>query len=184
MKELLEKIAREAEEALSRVNTKKDFERLRYDFLGRSGKLANISKQMKTLSAEEKKNIGKFFNELKNSIENSFNAHPFSKNDDSEDGKKTFIDYTLPGKAGALGSIHPIGQFMEKVISIFSSMGYEVVFGNDVETERYNFDLLNMPKDHPSRDIQDTFFIKGQEDWVLRTHTSNMQIRSMESRKP
>jgi len=184
MKELLEKIAREAEEALSRVNTKKDFERLRYDFLGRSGKLADISKQMKTLSAEEKKNIGKFFNELKNSIENSFNAHPFSKNDDSEDGKKTFIDYTLPGKAGALGSIHPIGQFMEKVISIFSSMGYEVIFGNEVETERYNFDFLNMPKDHPSRDIQDTFFIKGQEDWVLRTHTSNMQIRSMESRKP
>jgi phenylalanyl-tRNA synthetase alpha chain len=141
-----------------------------------------MSKQMKEVPENIRKDMGKFLNMVKDELVELFEekGQTFTRTEK----ESTFFDYTLPGTAKKRGTIHPINQYLEKVLAIFTSMGYEVVHGNEVETEEYNFELLNIPKDHPARDIQDTFYIDKHPNWVMRTHTSNMQLRTMQERKP
>ena len=180
-KELLQ-IAKEAHEAIEAVKNGEALERLNTEYLGRKGKLTSMLKKIPTLTPEDRRELGTIANaakeELMSMVERKRSG--FSANE-----KKEQVDYTLPGRAVKLGALNPITLFLERVHSIFANMGFEIIDGNEVETEAINFDRLNFQKDHPARDIQDTFYVNNEkEKWVLRTHTSNMQLRAMETRKP
>lgn len=187
MKDKLEKIKRQALEALEKVDDTETLFTIEKKFLGRKAELAAVAKQITSLSEAEKPLLGKLINDVKRDISaiverkrNEFSAK-------SAPGGSGW-DYTLPGLKPELGHIHPITRFLGKIEDIFVKMGYEVVEGPEAETQAYNFDLLNVPKDHPARDVQDTFYLGVKdlngEPLVLRTHTSPVQIRAMETRKP
>lgn len=185
MKHKLEKIRRQALEALEKVTDPETLFVIEKKFLGRKAELAAVAKQITSLSEAEKPLLGKLINDVKRDI----SAIVERKRSELEPARRFGeFDHTLPGLKPELGHIHPITQFLEKIEDIFVKMGYKVVEGPEAETQSYNFDLLNIPKDHPSRDIQDTFYLdakdKSGEPLVLRTHTSPVQIRAMETRKP
>jgi phenylalanyl-tRNA synthetase alpha chain len=153
-------------------------------YLGRKGKLTEILKSLKDLSSADRKVIGPLANRARQEIENNL---AIRKKEISEkvDWEKERIDVTLPGVKNEIGSLHPITLVRREIEETFSSMGFEIVDGPELEFEKYNFDALNFPKDHPARDMQDTFWIKSKkENLVLRTHTSPVQIRYMEKHKP
>lgn len=153
-------------------------------YLGRKGKLTEILKSLKDLSEKERKIVGPLANQARQMIEKEIEKR---KKDISEkiDWEKEKIDITLPGVKNEIGSLHPITLARREIEEIFSSMGFEIADGPELEFEKYNFDALNFPKDHPARDMQDTFWIKSKkENLVLRTHTSPVQIRYMEEHKP
>ena len=153
-------------------------------YLGRKGKLTEILKSLKNLSESERKVVGPLANEARFEIEKAITTR---KKEISEkiDWEKEKIDITLPGKKQELGHLSPITLVRRDIENIFSTMGFEIADGPELEFEKYNFDALNFPKDHPARDMQDTFWIKSQkEKLLLRTHTSPVQIRYMEKHKP
>jgi phenylalanyl-tRNA synthetase alpha chain len=153
-------------------------------YLGRKGKLTEILKSLKNLSEKERKAVGPLANEARQAIEKEI---VMRKKEISEkiDWEKEKIDVTLPGVKNEIGSLHPITIVRREIEEIFTSMGFEIADGPELEFEKYNFDALNFPKDHPARDMQDTFWIKSKkEKLVLRTHTSPVQIRYMEKHKP
>jgi phenylalanyl-tRNA synthetase alpha chain len=179
--EVLEKIKNEFLEKSGDAKTSDDAENLRIEFLGRNGKLTNARKNInfKELSAEEKKNVGSDFNTLKELIEEKLkelSEKGFSKKSSS------LFDASLPGDTIQTGSIHPITLVQMEIEEIFSAMGFMVLDGYEVESEYYNFESVNIPKDHPARDMQDTFFLEN--GMILRTHTSACQVRTMEKYKP
>lgn len=186
MKKKLEQIRKDAIKAFERATDPKTIEKLEKEFLGRKAELARIAKDIKDVAKDKRPEIGKLINEVKRDISDAMKK---KKNGaDAGAQKSSKFDYTLPGIAPRAGHLHPITQFLEKIEDIFIKMGYEVVEGPEAESQQYNFDLLNVPDDHPTRDLQDTFHIdqadkKGRSD-VLRTHTSNVQIRAMKTRKP
>jgi len=151
---------------------------LRAEFLGRKGRLAQLMKALAGLPAELRPEAGKFANEIKQKLENLF--ADFSPH---EKRKSPIFDATLPGRKSPLGGLHPIGRVFREIIEIFHGMGFSVASGPEIETEYYNFDALNTPENHPARDIQDTFYLQ-KKGWLLRTHTSPVQIHVMESQKP
>ncbi|NQU84039.1 MAG: phenylalanine--tRNA ligase subunit alpha [Parcubacteria group bacterium] len=183
MKTKLNKIKTDAIKLVNQVKDLKSLEKLETKFLGRKdGELTNILKGLKELNLKQKKEIGPLANIIKNEIgemlKNRKNELIGKKSDDK-------LDHSLPPKMPEVGHLHPITQFMNKVTDVFVSMGFEIVDGPEVETEKYNFDLLNIPPEHPSRDMWDTYYIKGgKEKLLLRTHTSPVQLRAMEKRKP
>jgi phenylalanyl-tRNA synthetase alpha chain len=185
MKKKLEQIRKDAIKALKDAKDSGAIEKLENQFLGRKAELANLSKQIKTLSVQERPLVGKLINDIKKDISAIIQE---KKSGTGEDKKSTKFDHTLPGINPNVGSLHPITQFLEKIEDIFIKMGYEVVEGPEIEDQRLNFDLLNVPEDHPTRDIQDTFHIDKKDakgrPYVLRTHTSPVQIRAMKTRKP
>lgn len=153
-------------------------------YLGRKGKLTEILKSLKDLNESERKTVGPLANEARQTIEREIEKR---KKELSEkiDWEKEKIDITLPGVKNEIGSLHPITLVRREIEEIFSSMSFEIADGPELEFEKYNFDALNFPKDHPARDMQDTFWIKSKkENLVLRTHTSPVQIRYMEKHKP
>jgi len=153
-------------------------------FLGKQGPLTELMKQMATLPKEEKPAFGKMVNELKGRLEDVYQSREQElKNKELGEkiGKET-LDLTLPGLQRARGSDHPIALVIEEVVEILGRIGYSVRTGPQIEKDWYNFEALNIPADHPSRDMQDTFYI--DQNWVLRTHTSPIQIRTMENEKP
>ncbi len=184
MKDKLEKIRKQALEAFEKATDSESIFNLEKKFLGRKAELAELAKEITNLSAAEKPLVGKLINDVKRDI----SAILEQKRQALGGQKNADFDHTLPGLKPQLGHIHPITQFLEKIEDIFSRMGYEVVEGPEMESQQYNFDLLNVPKDHPSRDIQDTFYLdikdKDNLPLVLRTHTSPVQIRAMEERQP
>lgn len=182
IKEQLNNLLEGAKLKLGRVSSQKEFDRLLYDYLGRKGRLQVLAKKIKEISEAERKNAGATFNRVKQELERAFNEKRKELN--VSVSTKESIDYTLPGTAPGLGSLHPLTIFIDKIVTIFTRMGFEFVEGNEVETQAYNFDLLNMPKDHPARDMQDTFYIKDNPNWVLRTHVSNVQLRGTATRRP
>ncbi len=155
-------------------------ENLRIKYLGKKGLIAALFKDFGTLSSGEKREFGKALNTLKKTTEDQIKN---LKNRVAEQGKEDAIfDYTLPGYPFRVGRLHPVTQTMNRICNIFSEMGFGIEFGPEVETDFNNFQALNFPPNHPARDMQDTFFI--DQDILLRTHTSPIQIRTMLKTKP
>ena len=184
MKEQLQNIETSAKEELSKVSDIKTLEELRVRFLGKKGELTAILKQMGKLSAEERPVIGQLANKVRGDIEAALTARRDELKSKAEEMrlKAETLDVTLPGKKQKIGRAHPLDVTLEQVEEVFLGMGFDIVEGPEVETDHYCFEALNMPKHHPARDTQDTFYIN--ENVLLRTQTSSGQIRTMENRKP
>ncbi len=184
MKEKLEEIKLEAERELKTVSDEITLQNIKAKFLGRKGVITEFLKRMPEVPEPERPVMGQLINEAKNFIESLFDK----RFEEIKEEKKNLVlleervDITLPGRGIRLGGKHPITQVMEEIISIFERMGFEVAEGPEVELDYYNFEALNIPKDHPARDMQDTFYVS--DEIVLRTHTSPVQIRVMEKQKP
>jgi len=184
MKEQLEAIKVSALEELSKVNEKAELENIRVKYLGKKGELTAILRGMGKLSAEERPLVGKVANEVREALENEITAKMEDmKNKEKEERLKSeIIDISMPGKKQVIGKRHPIDLTLERINDIFLSMGFSIEEGPEVEYDYYNFEALNIPKDHPARGEQDTFYIN--DNMVLRTQTSPIQIRTMENQKP
>lgn len=184
MKTALEAIRAAAHEQLSKAKDLPELEELRIRFLGKKGELTAILKQMGRLSAEERPVIGQLANEIRASIESEIESRSQTLKAAMAQAKLSAetIDVTMPGNYQEPGYPHPLSQVLDEIKEIFLGMGFDVVEGPEVETDYYNFEALNLPKDHPARDTQDTFYIS--ENILLRTQTSPVQIRTMEQRKP
>ncbi|WP_185864687.1 phenylalanine--tRNA ligase subunit alpha [Blattabacterium cuenoti] len=163
-----------------------DLETLKIFFLGKKkGIITNFMKNLKKIPLKERKFFGKIINELKKEIENKIKIFSSKHQYFNKNKKKEILfDPTLPGKAIEIGSIHPISIIKNRIIEIFIKIGFTYVDGPEIEDDWHNFTALNMPIDHPSRDMQDTFFIYKNPDILLRTHTSSVQIRYMKKHKP
>ncbi len=180
----LQTIKEQAAQALAQAGDPKLLDELRVKYLGKKGELTAILKQMGKLSAEERPKVGAFANEVRASIEAlidekaaSIKAEMQSKKLEAEK-----IDVTMPGKAAPIGKPHPLTKVLDEVKEIFLGMGFSIAEGPEVELDYYNFEALNIPKNHPARDTQDTFYIS--DNVLLRTQTSPVQIRTMEKQKP
>ena len=174
---------------IERVSTLDKLEELRVHYLGKKGLLTSEMKSLSLLSVEEKKEKGQKLNILKNFLESELlkKKNIIENIAIDEKIKSEKIDVTLPPRNFCTGKIHPISQSIYKIIDIFASMGFSVESGPDIETDFNNFTALNIPSHHPAREMQDTFYIEGEsgeEDRVLRTHTSPVQVRSMLDSKP
>ncbi|MCZ2355385.1 MAG: phenylalanine--tRNA ligase subunit alpha [Bacteroidia bacterium] len=159
-----------------------DLELFKQLFIGKKGRITALFDLLKTFSPEEKARYGKLFNEIKVFANNQYEQAQAkilvqSKQENGE-------DLTLPGNAFWVGSRHPLSLVEQKIAEIFQQIGFVVADGPEIEDDRHNFSALNFEENHPARDMQDTFFIRKDPDWLLRTHTSNVQIRVLESQKP
>ncbi len=184
MKEELESLQEETLSSLSKISTEKELLELRVKILGRKGSLTHLLKSLGSLPEGERRDIGRRANEIKEDLEKKI-EETLSKIQERERGetlKREKIDVTLPGRRIPVGKKHPVTQIFDEVLDIFSRLGFEVAEGPEVELDYYNFEALNIPKDHPAREMQATFFIS--DDVVLRTHTSPMQVRTMEKKPP
>ena len=184
MKEQIAAICREAEARVAECTGEKEIDELRVKYLGKKGELTALLKQMGGLSPEERPAMGKLVNEAKAQLEEiiSAKAAKLAAAAQTEKLKSETIDITMPAKRKAVGGLHPLSIVLDDMIDIFQSMGFDVLDGPEVETDHYNFECLNVPADHPARDMQDTFYLA--ENLLLRTQTSAAQIRTMETRKP
>ena len=164
------------------VNNKEELESFRIKYLGTKGLLKNIMGEMKNVPVEQKKEAGQLLNEFKIFVE-SFYGELTSKIEDASGSSENKIDISLPGQPLPLGSRHPISIVHNKIVSIFQRLGFSVAEGPEIEDDWHNFTALNLPENHPARDMQDTFYISQNPDWLLRTHTSSVQIREMEKKQ-
>jgi phenylalanyl-tRNA synthetase alpha chain len=184
LKEKIEQIRAEASRAFQGANSSKELYDLKVQFLGKQGSFSSIMKEMGKLSAEEKPVFGKYVNEAKQALEALY-AEREEALKAGELGARLqaeMLDLTLPAPAMPAGSQHPISIVLDEISRILSRLGYSIRTGPQIEKDRYNFEGLNIPKNHPARDMQDTFYI--DEHHVLRTHTSPIQVHVMENEKP
>ncbi len=189
MKEQLEKIYVEATADIEKASSVKDLEDIKFKYLSRKGEFNEIKKGLKDLSVEDKKVVGSLANEITQKLESSIKDKfkLFYEKELNEKLQKEKIDVTLPGQYIPRGHVHPLTSTTNEICSIFQSLGFSVVpdeFAPEVETEYYNFDMLNVPKDHPARDMQDTFYTNIAQNVVLRSQTSGAQIHAMEGKNP
>jgi phenylalanyl-tRNA synthetase alpha chain len=189
LKEKIDKIKKEALEALENIKSEEALENLRINFLGRKSEFTTILKGLKDLSEDVKKITGKHANEVREEIEKAFTKTQKRIAESKFDLSAEKIDVTIPAHRIEKGHLHPITIIQNEIEDIFTSMGFEIADGPEIEIEKYNFDALNMPKDHPARDMQDTFWLRQDnqekgERILLRTQTSPVQIRFMESHTP
>jgi phenylalanyl-tRNA synthetase alpha chain len=184
LKAELEKIREECESSLSLAKAESEVSEIRVRVLGRKGSLTQLLKRLGTLPEVERKEIGRRANEIKEYLEAKIESSllEIQEQERRESLAKEQIDVTLPGRRRVTGTRHPLTQTLDEIIHIFSRLGFEVVEGPEVELDYYNFEALNIPKGHPAREMQATFFIS--EDVVLRTHTSPVQVRTMEKKRP
>jgi phenylalanyl-tRNA synthetase alpha chain len=184
VKEELENLQKEIWASLSRVSTEKDLSEIRVRVLGRKGSLTQLLKRLGTLPEEDRREIGKRANQVKEDLEKRIEETllQIQERERREALEKEKIDVTLPGRRIPVGKRHPLTQILDEIIDIFSRLGFEVVEGPEVELDYYNFEALNIPKGHPAREMQATFFIS--DEVVLRTHTSPMEVRTMEKHPP
>lgn len=184
MKTRLEEIKKAAEAAVLSSKTQQEIDELRVKYLGKKGELTAILKQMGSLSPEERPIMGQLVNEAKEKVEKLIAERTavIKQKETELKLKAEALDVTMPGKKVNVGKLHPLNTVLDDMIDIFQSMGFDVVDGPEVETDYYNFEALNVPADHPARDMQDTFYLA--ENLLLRTQTSAAQIRTMENRKP
>ena len=184
MRSQLEQIKENALKELHDCLEGKGLDALRVKYLGKKGELTTILKQMGKLSAEERPVIGQMANEVRQTLEDAVARRQEELKAKELDRRLASekLDITMPGKTRAEGGLHPLSIVQEDLIDIFRSMGFDVVDGPEIETDYYCFEALNVPKDHPARDMQDTFYLG--ENLLLRTQTSAAQIRTMEGRKP
>ena len=184
MKQELEALREKAECELKKAKDRGTLEDLRVRYLGKKGEITAMLRQMGKLPASERPAAGKLANEVRSFIENelSMRAAEIKESETANRLKKEKIDVTLPGTRRRLGSKHPLSIELDDIKEIFVGMGFDIVSGPEVEYDYYNFEALNMPKDHPARDTQDTFYIN--DNILLRTQTSPVQVRTMEKQKP
>jgi phenylalanyl-tRNA synthetase alpha chain len=179
-----EELQKKAEEELSRAGTEEELLVVKTKYLGRKGLLTGLLRNITSVPTEERALFGKRSNEVKDiltaKIEEILQDIASRKRDETLLRER--IDVTLPGRGIRYGRIHPVTQVSREICDIFAGLGFSVVEGPEVELDYYNFEALNIPKDHPARDMQDTFYV--EENIVLRTHTSPVQIRTMEKQKP
>ncbi len=177
MKEEVLKIREEFSK--EKIKDSKELEQIKIKYLGKNSSITKLSSYIKDASIEDKKEYGLILNEIKSYVTNAINEKAETLIDNSSDNKK--IDITLPSKKIRRGSKHPITLVTEEIEDLFVSMGYDVVSGPELETDLYNFEMLNLPKGHPARDAQDSFYIN--DELLLRTQTSPMQVRTMLANK-
>ena len=184
MQEQILKIKNSAAQEISLCKDLEQLVSLRVKYLGKKGELSLLLKQMGKLSPGDRKRVGQLANSVRNQLENALEekmknikfAHQQSKM------RSERVDVTLPGKKFQIGRIHPLSRVMDEINNIFIGMGFSIVEGPEIETDHYNFEALNIPKNHPARDTQDTFYI--DDELLLRTQTSPVQIRVMEKQSP
>ena len=185
MIEALEKLHEEAVGRLERCTSEPELEQIRIDYLGRKGgKLTALMRGLRGLPAGERPRAGQELNRRRAELEGLLDARLKGLRESTEtlaDGGPR-LDVTLPGNRSERGRVHPLTRVTDEIIDVFTGMGFEIARGPDVEDDYHNFEALNIPRDHPARDMQDTFFVS--DDHVLRTHTSPVQIRVMEQRRP
>ncbi len=184
MKQQLEQIKTAALKAIAAAQNSADCENVRVKYLGKKGELTAILKMMGGLSPEERPIMGQLVNTAKAEVDVALSKKVTQMQLLAEELKlkEETIDITMPAKTAKTGKLHPLNTVLNDMIDIFQSMGFDVVDGPEVETDHYNFECLNVPADHPARDMQDTFYLA--ENILLRTQTSAAQIRTMETRKP
>jgi len=180
MKQELARLKKEAKKKIEEVKDEKELDGVRIEFLGRKqGKITQILRNLKNLPSEDRPVIGGTVNQLKQFIQQELEKkrRKIEKKEVEE-----YIDITLPGKKPLLGGLHPVTQTLREIKKIFAGLGFQVVEGPEIETEYYNFEALNMPRYHPARDEQDSFYLDNS--YLLRTQTSPVQIRVMEKEFP
>jgi len=173
--------------ALARIHaahSAQELEPVRIEILGRKGTLAQVSKEMGKLAPEDRARVGKLLNAVKQRLETAFEARQGQFDEEALTARLNaeWIDLTLPPSGPPLGHLHPITQIQAEIEDLFTSLGFAVLDGPEVEDEYHNFDALNIPADHPARDMQDTFWLT--DGHLLRTHTSPVQVRGMERLGP
>lgn len=184
MRNKLEMIQNDAINSIEKVDSLEQLDAIRVRYLGKKGELTQVLRGMGNLSPEERPIIGQFANQVRANLEEKLEGkrRELEEKALSNKLKEETLDVTLPGKRPPHGKLHPITKVLNQIREIFMGMGFDVAEGPEVELDYYNFEALNIPKDHPARDTQDTFYIS--ENVLLRTHTSPTQIRTMEKQKP
>ncbi len=173
-------LKKEIQGKINRITDQEELKQVRIEFLGRrQGKLTSLLKQLVDLPLKERPELGKLINDLKSYVQEALDQKEKVINEEKNIEE---VDITLPGKRPLLGGLHPLTQILQEIKRIFATLGFEVVRGPEIETEYYNFEALNMPKFHPARDEQDSFYLSKTH--LLRTQTSPVQIRVMEQQTP
>jgi phenylalanyl-tRNA synthetase alpha chain len=177
----LEQTQAEAHQEIKRAKESGSLDQVRIKYLGRKGIITSLLKSLKDFPEDQRPALGKLSNRVKGELELAL-SNRTRELEVVGPKERGFFDYTLPGRVGWQGKRHPVTQVNDRIVEIFYGMGFEIARGPDVETDYYNFSALNFPPDHPARDMQDTFYTK--DDLLLRTHTSPVQVRVFEKRKP
>ena len=173
-------LEKEFDKTLVNIDTQRKVESLRIAYLGRNGKIADLFQKLASIPIEDRRKVGKSINCLKGHIQTTIEDLKNTISSRAED--KKCVDHSLPGNKPYVGRYHPVNLVLRRIKSCFQRIGFSVAQGPEVETDYYNFEALNFPKGHPARDMHDTLYIT--DDTVLRTHTSPVQIRIMESQQP
>ena len=166
-----------------KVSTREELEAFRIKFLGTKGLVKTIMGEMRNVAVEQKKAAGQVLNDFKIFAENAY-AEMLQVNGDNTDSAASTLDVSLPGQPLPLGSRHPISIVHNKIVSIFQRLGFSIAEGPEIEDDWHNFTALNLPENHPARDMQDTFYVELNPEMVLRTQTSSVQVHIMENQKP
>jgi phenylalanyl-tRNA synthetase alpha chain len=180
----LEELAVSAKARIEAATSVEELEAVRVEVLGRKGALANVSKEMAKMTPEQRATVGKLLNAAKQALESVFDEKKaaFDSAALSARLESEWVDLTAPAPEPARGALHPLTQIQTEIEDLFVSLGFTVLDGPEVESDEHNFDALNIPADHPARDMQDTFWLEG--NWLLRTHTSPVQVRGMRKLGP
>lgn len=181
MDDAIQKIKDEFHHHLKRTETSGDVDQLKTQFLGKKGPVQGLMLSLKDVSKEERPLIGKKINDLKTELTQSCTHayEAFFEKEEKAQLEKEKVDITLPGRKQSFGRAHPITQIIHEILDIFKEMGFSIQYAPHLESDYYNFEALNFPPDHPARDMQDTYYFST--DMLLRTHTSNVQVRMMEN---
>ena len=184
MKDKIDELKRAALAAVAAAETSAELGDIKVRFLGKSGEITSLMKGLGALSKEERPEAGKVLNMARTEIENAIESKLESALRREKEARLAAeaVDVTLPTNTAKRGTLHPITQVREEIVNVFLGMGFSVAEGPEIESDLFNFQLLNVPKDHPARDMQDTFYVN--DSFVLRTHTSPMQARIMTTEKP
>ena len=183
MDNAIDQIYQGALQELKAATDRQAVEDIRTRYLGRKGVITQFLRNISELPAEQRPAAGKQANQCKNLLEKAC-KETTQKLDSAGEVAAEGIDVSLPGRPAPSGSLHPVTQINQRICEIFTQMGFDIAEGPEVELDYYNFEALNFPKDHPARDMQDTFFIQTDPDILLRTHTSSVQVRYMENNQP
>jgi phenylalanyl-tRNA synthetase alpha chain len=181
MEDELKRLEREAASEIDALSDSSGLEFFRVKFLGRKGLFSTVMRQLGQVPKEDRPRLGQLANVIKKNIEERFEQKKTEISAPSSSSGSS-VDLSLPGRSLSFGKLHPVTQVMEEICSIFEGMGFAVAEGPDVELDRYNFEALNIPEHHPARDMHDTFYVS--DSILLRTHTSPMQARIMETQDP
>ncbi|MFT6716673.1 MAG: phenylalanyl-tRNA synthetase alpha chain [Saprospiraceae bacterium] len=180
MEEKIKEFEEDIEKLL--IKSKDEAESFRIKFLGSKNVLKDLFSEIRNVPEGKRKAVGQLINKLKNKAQEKLDK--FKHSEEKQEEQQSYLDLTLPGENVSLGSRHPISLVTEQIIDIFKRIGFNVSEGPEVEDDWHNFSALNFTEDHPARDMQDTFFIEKDPDYILRTHTSSVQVRIMENQKP